>query len=85
MNEEFLDKYEASVLKHIDSNNMSKIIDFLINEGVDYIEDIIDNYLDLFTIDVEEFKLKFNDLKVKYGNDLVIKISEDLSILEELI
>jgi len=85
MNDEFLNKYEFGILKGINPDNMANIIDFLINEGVDYIEEIIDNYLDLFLIESAEFKTKFNLLKEKYGSDLVAKISEDLSILEDLI
>lgn len=81
--ESLIDKFEVSVLKKIEKDNFKKIINFLIDEKVDYIDELIDNYLDLFIIDYEEFKIRFNRLKEYYGNNLVNLISEDMSILEE--
>ena len=63
---------------------MNKIIEFLLDEQVDYIEEILTNYLDIFLINIEEFKERFNNLKIKYGNNLVELIKDDLGILEEL-
>ena len=82
--EEILNKYEPSVLKNIDENNMNKIIEYLLAEKVDYIDELLMGYLDIFLIDIEEFKVRFNNLKTKYGNNLVTLIKEDLNILEEL-
>ena len=63
---------------------MNKIIEFLLDEQGDYIEEILTNYLDIFLINIEEFKERFNNLKIKYGNNLVELIKDDLGILEEL-
>ena len=82
--EEILNKYEPSVLKNMDENNMNKIIEYLLAEKVDYIDELLMGYLDIFLIDIEEFKVRFNNLKTKYGNNLVTLIKEDLNILEEL-
>ena len=82
--EEILNKYEPSVLKNIDENNMNKIIEYLLTEKVDYIDELLMEYLDIFLINIEEFKRRFNALKNKYGNNLVELIKEDLNILEEL-
>ena len=70
--------------KYYNYINMNKIIEFLLDEQVDYIEEILTNYLDIFLINIEEFKERFNNLKIKYGNNLVELIKDDLGILEEL-
>ena len=49
MNEIF-DKYSKSVLRKLNRDNLSKIINFLKKEKCDYIEDLIEDYLDIFTI-----------------------------------
>lgn len=77
-------KYEGSVLKSIDKTNLEKILLFLQSEGVEFIEDILDNYLDLFMISYEEFVHKFKKLDSKYNNELVSMINDDVNILEEL-
>lgn len=82
--EEILNKYEPTVLKNLDENNMNKIIDYLLSEKVNYIDELLMNYLDIFLIDIDEFKNRFNNLKIKYGNNLVDLIKIDLNILEEL-
>ena len=52
--EEILNKYEPLVLKNIEENNMNKIIEFLLDEQVDYIEEILTNYLDIFLINIDQ-------------------------------
>lgn len=79
--EELVNKYEPSVIKNIDMNNLKKIITFLISEGFDYINEIVENYLDLFLIDYDEFIDKYSRLKNE-KKDLVNAISKDLGILE---
>ena len=61
--EEILDKYEPFVLKNIDTDNMNRIIEYLIEEKVDYIDELLVDYLDLFLIESEEFKQRFQKLK----------------------
>lgn len=82
---EIIDKYEMSVLKNIDKDNMIKIITFLQENKVIYIEDIIENYLDIFTIPYDEFIEKFSKLNKKYNNELVNMINDDVNVLEEII
>lgn len=83
--EELINKFEPHVIKNIDIENLNKIVRFLMIEKFDYIDEIVENYLDLFLIDYEEFVNKYQLLKIKYGENLVELISEDLGILEELI
>mgnify|MGYP003484425169 CR=1 FL=1 len=54
------EKYNKSVLDNLYKDNMLKILDFLKDEKCDYIEELIDDYLDLFMIDYEEFVVKCN-------------------------
>lgn len=81
--EEILEKYSPTTLKNINHNNLSKIIKFLIKENCDYIEDLLEDYLDLFTIEYEIFVNKYNQLNKKYNNNFLQLASEDMNILEE--
>lgn len=76
-------KFEPSVFKNLDIDNVSKIILYLKKENVDYIDELIMNYLDLFMMDYVEFIKRVDKLKLKYGNDVFFKISLDMSILDE--
>ncbi|MCI8778877.1 MAG: hypothetical protein HFI87_06990 [Bacilli bacterium] len=80
---ELYEKYELDVLKNLNDDNILKIVNFLTLEHVDFIDELFSDYLDLFTIDYNEFINRFNNLKQKYGNNLVELISNDLSILDE--
>ncbi len=82
--DELYDKYEPSVLQKLNFENINQIIDFLNNEKMSYIDEVLTDYLDLFLFPCEEFIQKFNKLKQKYGDDLVEKISENMNILEEM-
>lgn len=74
-------QYEKDLFLNIDKDNYKKILDFLYLEVPEYTEDIVTNYLDLFLINYEEFKDKYNKLKDKYGINF---LKEDISILEQI-
>ena len=78
-----LDKYEIDTLESLDKENIYKIIDFLEKNNCDYVEELFEDYLDIFTFDYSEFTRIFNLLNIKYNNNLVEKIREDMNILEE--
>lgn len=80
---EIIKKYEIEYLKKIDESNVKKIIKFLRNENVDYIDELIEDYLYLFLIEYEEFKTRYYKLKQKYGENIVGEIANDLSILDD--
>ena len=63
-----LDKYSGSVLDNFDDNNMLKIIGFLRDYCCDCIDDLLMDYMDLFTIPYAEFVSKFHKLNAKYDN-----------------
>lgn len=83
MIDEIIEKYSDSVLNNISRENMKKIINFLKKENCDFIEDIIEDYLDLFTFEYEEFVDKYNKLNTKYNNNLLELSSSEMNILEE--
>ena len=74
-------QYEKDLFLNLDKYNYKKILDFLYIEVPEYTEDIVTNYLDLFLINYEEFKDKYNKLKDKYGINF---LKEDISILEQI-
>ncbi|MBQ4634576.1 MAG: hypothetical protein IJB71_04435 [Bacilli bacterium] len=81
--EEIFEKYSNSVIKNLDKDNFRKILIFLENENCDYLEDLIEDYLDLFTIDYEIFVTKYKELNQKYNNKFLELASEDMNMLEE--
>lgn len=81
--EEILSKYEKSILKQINKENVNKIINFLIIQGCDYADELLENYLDLFIFSYEEFIDKFNKLNLKYNHNFLNLVSENMDLLEE--
>ena len=78
-----IEKYSESVLKNLDKDNFNNILIFLINEKCNFVEDIVEDYLDVFTIDYNEFIIKYNYLNEKYNNCYLELVSKDLNLLEE--
>lgn len=76
--------YDEELINSVEEKNFLKIIQYLIKNNIDFIEDIVVSYLDLFLIDYDVFVEKFEILKVKYGSNISNKISHNLQILEEL-
>ena len=78
-----LSKYEKSVTNNLNKDNMMKIINFLSKNNCDYIKELLEDYLDIFTFEYDDFIKKFEELNVKYNNNLIEEISNDMNILEE--
>lgn len=78
-----IDKYNSSVLDNLDNDNMLKIINFLGNNYCSCIDDLLRDYLDLFTIPYDEFVIKFNQLNVKYDNNFLDIASHDMNFFDE--
>ena len=79
-----ISKYEESVIKNLDKDNVDKILSFLSLSGCDYIEELLENYLDIFVFEYNEFVIRFNKLNDKYNHNLINEIKDDMNILEEL-
>ena len=78
-----LEKYSIGILEDLDSDNVKKIVEFLQLNNCTYIDELLNNYLDLFTFDYEEFKTKFNILNKKYNYNLIEEVKYNMDILEE--
>lgn len=78
-----LNKYSNSVLRMLDQNNTNRIVEFLRKKNCIYIDDIFQDYLDIFTIGYEEFIEKFNFLNEKYNNKFLEIAEKNMNILEE--
>ena len=81
--EEIIEKYEKSTLKNINKENMKKILKFLESQNCQFLEDIIEDYLDLFTFDFNDFVLKYKHLNEKYDHKFLEEASLDMNMLEE--
>jgi len=81
--EELKDKFEPEVFQNLDKENVYKILDFLYKECCDFIDDLIENYLDLFNFEYEDFVIKYNLLNDKYNGEFLSLASEDMNLLEE--
>ena len=79
-----LEKFDSNLISKIDKENADKIILFLFNEKCEYIEDIITDYIDIFTIDYDTFVKKFDKLNQKHNGYFLKKAGEDMNMLEEL-
>ena len=79
-----ISKYEESVIKNLDKDNVDKILSFLSLNGCDYIEELLEDYLDIFAFEYNEFVIRFNKLNDKYNHNLINEIKDDMNILEEL-
>ena len=80
---DILNKYEPSVIKNIDKENFMKIVSFLTEKKCDFIDELVEDYLDLFSFDYEEFVKKYNRLEETYKGNLLNEIKDDMNILEE--
>ncbi len=78
-----INKYEDSVIKNINKGNINRIASFLSSNGCNYIEELLEDYLDIFTFEYDEFVKKFDKLNDKYNHNLISKIRDDMNILEE--
>ena len=79
-----ISKYEKNVINNLNKENMMKIISYLLSNNCDYIEELLEDYLDIFSFEYNEFVSKFNILNKKYNYNLINEIKEDMNILEEL-
>ena len=45
-----ISKYEDSVIKNLNKDNINRIIAFLLSKGCDYVEELLEDYLDIFRL-----------------------------------
>ena len=73
---------DESLIKQLDINNLSKIINYLKQNNVYYYKDLLINAFDLFLLDSSIFIEKFNKLKHELGENFVDKLGDDFSLIE---
>ena len=75
--------YEESILENLDEKNIQSIINYL-EKNTTITKDILLYYLDLFTIDVNEFIRKFEKLKQLLGENYEILLENKIDYLERM-
>ena len=81
--DEIYENYEKTVLNNLKIENFQKIIEFLKEEKCNYIDEIIERYLDLLTIEHNDFINRYYILNKKYNGSFLELASEDMNLLEE--
>ena len=76
------ENFDDYIINQLDSENIAKIYNYLIKEGVYYAKDIFISQADLFLLDYDLFVKKFEKLKNKVGKDYIDKLGEDCSIID---
>lgn len=82
--DEIYDTFNIEAINNLNDENVYNIISYLKNENVDFIEDILVFYLDLFLYDFDVFKERFEKIKLKYGENYIDLIGKNMQILEEM-
>lgn len=77
--------YDDNYINSIDYNNFMKIYNVFSQYQFYFIEDIIVNYLEIFTLNVEEVITKLEILKYQLGEKFVYIIGNDMRYLESLL
>ncbi|MFV0249542.1 MAG: hypothetical protein ACK5HP_00670 [Bacilli bacterium] len=80
---EILQKFSEDIVKNINIKNVEQIIVFLQTNNCDYCEELLEDYLDLFIIEIDEFKLKFKTLNSKYNNSFLEYAKNDMNLFEK--
>ena len=78
------ENFDDYIINQLDSENIAKIYNYLIKEGVYYAKDIFISQADLFLLDYDLFVEKFKKLKNKVGKDYIDKLGEDCSLIDIL-
>lgn len=79
------DIYEIDYINNIDEDNFISIYNLFKKYNFYYIDDIIVNYLEIFTLDSEFVENKINKLKDILGDNYIYIIGNDLRYLEVMI
>lgn len=76
------ENFDDEMIEKLDRENVQKIFNYLINNGIYYAMDIFESSLNLFLLPLEEFVNKFENLKKELGPDFAEKLAKDMSLLE---
>ncbi len=76
--------YDENFLLSLDSENIERIVNYLIKQNVSCTKAILLYHLDLFLLDFEEFKEKFLKLKEKMGDDFILALNYRVDLIEKV-
>ena len=76
------ENFDDETISEIDSENVSKIMKYLKDNGVYYAKDLFITSLDLFLLPSDIFIDQFEKLKTKLGSNYVEELGEDTSLIE---
>ena len=76
------ENFDDETISEIDSENVSKIMKYLKDNGVYYTKDLFISSLDLFLLPSDNFINQFEKLKTKLGSNYVEELGEDTSLIE---
>ena len=76
------ENYDDETINSIDKGNASKLLAYLINDGIYYAKDIFISSLELFNLSYDEFVKKFEKLKAKLGDNYIDLLGEDASLID---
>lgn len=82
--QDITDMYDEDTLNQIDTDNVMRIYEYLLEQGIEYPKDILIERLELFLQDSNEFIKKFEELKKAIGIDYAEKISENTEYLDKM-
>ena len=80
---ELLENYNKETISNVDSDNLKKIINYLNENKCTYINSLLEEYFDLFTIDYEVFVNKYLELNKKYNNNFFAEAQNNMNLYEE--
>lgn len=76
------ENFDDEIISQLNEVNVSKIYNYLINNGIYYAKDIFISQVDLFLIEYNTFVEKFEKIKNKLGNNYVDLLGEDCSLID---
>lgn len=82
--EQLINNYDINYLKNLDEDNFKRVYDIFIKYNFYFVEDIIENYLELFELDSSFIENKIKQLALELGPNYVYIIGDDLSLLNKL-
>lgn len=80
-----VENYDYNYLEGLDEDNFKEIYKILKEYHFYYINDIILNYIEIFSLDKEEVEQKIKELKEKFGNNYVYLIGDDMRALDYIL
>ena len=80
-----LDKYDKEYLESLNPYKFANIYNIFINNKFYFIEDLVINYLEIFSLDEEIILDAIDSIKNKYGDNYIYYLGKDLSILDNAI